>query len=89
MREMIVKVHYQKEFKKPFVCYICGNIVLDEFIELEEAIQTIPEIEKEGDYEFIFSFKYEEGAIDNGWSYELVGFYPIDEDGSISKTQLM
>jgi hypothetical protein len=89
MRKLTVKIHHQNTFEKPFVCHVSGDIVLDEFIEIEDAIQTIPEIKKEGDYEFIFSFKYEEGGDDNGWTYELIGFYPMDEDGSISNTQLM
>lgn len=88
MKEIVIKVHNQYD-REPFIYYVCGEIITDEFIEMEEAIKSIPEIRREGDYHFVFSFKYEDGADDNGWSYELLGFYPMDEDGRISDTQLM
>lgn len=88
MKEITIKVHNQHE-SEPFIFYICGEIITDEFIELEDFIKSVPEIQREGDYLFKFSFKYEDDADDNGWSYELLGFYPMDEDGRISDTQLM
>ncbi|MCC8366537.1 hypothetical protein J8V57_09615 [Xenorhabdus sp. PB61.4] len=88
MRKITLKVHYQKEIH-PFICYVEGETVIDELKDLEGFMRLAPEIKREGDYLFTFSFKYEDGATDNGWEYELIAFYPMDDDGKVSETQLM
>ncbi|MDE9463490.1 hypothetical protein [Xenorhabdus bovienii] len=88
MRTITLKVHYQKE-AHPFICYVEGETIIDELKEIEEFMLSSPELKMEGDYLFTFSFKYEDGAPDNGWEYELIAFYPMDEDGKVSETPLM